>query len=62
MVGTGHLLCFWNIACVATKEEAHPAGVEPSQLVLHLPQALETLWAGRSTLSPADLWAKVRPL
>lgn len=27
---TGHLLCFWNITCVATKKEFHASAVESS--------------------------------
>lgn len=30
IVGPGHLLCFWNVACVATKKEVHPTRLESS--------------------------------
>lgn len=47
ILGTDHLLCFWNITCVATEKEVFPIVLDASWLVLNLPLALETLWAKR---------------
>lgn len=65
IVGTGHLLCFWNITCVATKKEVHPTAVESSSgssicLLLRKPCGLEGApWvlqtSGRKAAAPLSL-------
>lgn len=48
ILGTDHLLCFWNITCVATEKDVFPIVLDVSWLVFNLPLALETLWEKRS--------------